>query len=208
MLRIELSHISKSFDSEQVIGNLTYSFEQPGSYALLGSNGSGKSTLLQIISGFVSVDEGSIKYILNGRELDRGSLYALVSVCAPYAELIEEMTLTEFLSYHFSFKPCMVPLSDLLSLVGLQHASDKLLSVCSSGMKQRIKLLCALVADTPMVLLDEPCTNLDHEGIALYLRLIELFASSKLCIVASNDAAEYSFCKHHLRVRELSALNK
>ena len=72
-------------------------------------------------------------------------------------------------------------------------------------MKQRIKLAQAFFSDTPVVLLDEPTTNLDQSGIALYHELIGEYCSERLVIVSSNDALEYSFCKSVIDMKRLKS---
>ncbi len=67
-------------------------------------------------------------------------------------------------------------------------------------MKQRVKLAQAIFADTDAVFLDEPCTNLDENGIELYHRLIEGFCRSRILLVASNDRNEYDVCERMHRV--------
>jgi ABC-type multidrug transport system ATPase subunit len=69
-------------------------------------------------------------------------------------------------------------------------------------MKQRMKLAQALFSDTPVILLDEPCTNLDAEGIALYQHLIREYGAGRLIIVSSNDRQEYNFCEKVIDIRE------
>ena len=174
-LKIEVQNIIKRFEQEEIIHDFSAEFLAPSASVLLGINGSGKSTLLQIISGFVSPSKGSILFSQNGKELDPETRFSAVSFCAPYLEMIEEMTLLEFLTYHFSFKKTM---------------------------KQRVKLAQAIFADTPILLLDEPCTNLDKEGIDLYHRMISDFCNDKIIIVASNDPNEYSFCTHKINVMD------
>ena len=70
----------------------------------------------------------------------------------------------------------------------------------SSGMKQRLKLVLAICTDTPILLLDEPTTNLDEQGANWYHKLIQEFAMDRLVIVASNIEADYTFCKQYLNV--------
>jgi ABC-type multidrug transport system ATPase subunit len=65
-----------------------------------------------------------------------------------------------------------------------------------------MKLAQALFSDTPVILLDEPCTNLDAEGIALYQRLIREYGAGRLIIVSSNDRQEYDFCEKVIDIRE------
>ena len=68
-------------------------------------------------------------------------------------------------------------------------------------MKQRIKLAQAIFSNTPLLLLDEPCTNLDEDGVSIYLKLIERYGQGKLIIVSSNESQEYSFCKESIDLR-------
>jgi len=69
-------------------------------------------------------------------------------------------------------------------------------------MKQRVKLAQAIFSDVPCVLLDEPCTNLDAAGIALYHKLITDHCNNRLVIVSSNDEQEYSFCKERISIAD------
>lgn len=201
-LKIEVQNIIKRFEQEEIIHDFSAEFVAPSASVLLGINGSGKSTLLQIISGFVSPSKGSILFSQNGKELDPETRFSAVSFCAPYLEMIEEMTLLEFLTYHFSFKKTKYKIEEIIGYIGLEKASNKYISNFSSGMKQRVKLAQAIFADAPILLLDEPCTNLDKEGIDLYHRMISDFCNDKIIIVASNDPNEYSFCTHKINVMD------
>lgn len=126
--------------------------------------------------------------------------YKTISFAAPYLELIEEMTATEFLTFHSKFKPLMAGISGILEETGLINAASKQIRYFSSGMKQRLKLAQAFYSETPVLLLDEPTTNLDPEGITLYHSLINKYGTGKLVIISSNDQHEYTFCKAVIRV--------
>jgi ABC-type multidrug transport system ATPase subunit len=69
-------------------------------------------------------------------------------------------------------------------------------------MKQRVKLAQAIFSDVPVILLDEPCTNLDTTGITRYQQLIDTYCKDRLVIVSSNDEAEYGFCKEKVSMLE------
>ena len=69
-------------------------------------------------------------------------------------------------------------------------------------MKQRAKLAQAIFSNVPIVLLDEPLTNLDEEGVALYYELIEKYCKNRLLIISSNDKKEYSFCEQIIDIRK------
>ena len=201
-MRITLIDAGKRFNRDWIFRHLHYEFKEGHTYAITGSNGSGKSTLLQVIGGAIGISEGSAKY--QDPEISVEQVYKQMAIAAPYLELIEEMTATEFLQFHQSFKPllpaCSIP--DILTLVGLGNAANKQMRYYSSGMRQRARLAQAIFSDTPVVLLDEPCTNLDSEGIALYRQLIRDYCGGRMVIVSSNDTQEYDFCEHTLSIMD------
>ncbi len=202
-MKILLSDAGKRYNREWIFRHLTYEFEQAQAYAITGNNGSGKSTLLQIISGAVQHSEGTIQY--HEDELIAADVqHRFAAMAAPYLELPEEMTLTEFLTFHQSFKAFLPDLSvkKIIALLGLEKAAAKQIRYFSSGMKQRVKLAQAILSDVPVVLLDEPCTNLDADGISLYHRLINEYCAERLVIVSSNDEVEYNFCQHKLSIMD------
>jgi ABC-type multidrug transport system ATPase subunit len=201
-MQISLSDTGKRFNREWIFRNLNHEFISGRSYAITGPNGSGKSTLLQVIAGSIAASEGTISYLLGGKTIEPEKVFRQVSIAAPYEEVIEEMTLTEFLEFHQKFKPLLdgFRVSDIIDTVGLSGASAKQIRYFSSGMKQRVKLAQAFFSDTPCLLLDEPCTNLDVEGIAMYQRLVNDFAVNRLVLVSSNDPQEYGFCQEQLSI--------
>ena len=200
LLKITVQHISKRFGEEVLFDALSLGFDTPSSTALLGINGSGKSTLLQLIATYIVPSKGEVIYEHEGQVLDPDLIFNHISFCAPYLELIEEMTLKEFLDYHFTFKTPLLPIDEIIRYIGLDASKDKLIEKFSSGMKQRVKLAQAIFSDTAAVFLDEPCTNLDENGIALYHRMIEGFCRHRILLVASNDKNEYDVCETMHRV--------
>ena len=193
-MQIKLTNTGKRFNREWIFRHFDHEFLSGKRYAITGSNGSGKSTLLQVISGSISHNEGKIEMILKGSPLLEENCFQYLSIAAPYLELIEEMTATEFLHFHSSFKPLTHSLESILALINLENAAQKQIRYYSSGMKQRLKLAQAFFCSAPVLLLDEPTTNLDAEGIALYQQLITEHTDQKLVIISSNDPQEYSFC--------------
>jgi ABC-type multidrug transport system ATPase subunit len=206
MMTILLSEAGKRFNRDWIFRQLSYSFEGGQAYAIIGPNGSGKSTLLQTISGAMQLSEGTIQYNTPVKQYSTENIYQQVSICAPYLEVVEEMTLTEFLSFHQDFKPFLpgISLEKIISAVGLLQAAGKQIRNFSSGMKQRVKLAQCIFSDSMIVLLDEPCTNLDTNGIELYHRLIDEHCQNRLVIVSSNDEVEYSFCRQKINIRDYS----
>ena len=73
----------------------------------------------------------------------------------------------------------------------------------SSGMKQRVKLVMAILSHVPMILLDEPTMNLDKSGISWYLELISQFAGNRTVIICSNlHQTESAFARQSLQIEE------
>jgi ABC-type multidrug transport system ATPase subunit len=202
MMTIILSDTGKRFNREWIFRHLNYTFETGKSYAITGANGSGKSTLLQAIAGALTTTTGEISYTLNEQKLPAEQVYRQLAIAAPYLELIEEMTATELLQFHQQFKPLLPghSIAAILQTVALEHSANKQIRFFSSGMKQRLKLAQAFFSDTPILLLDEPCTNLDAAGISLYHQLIQEFTANRLLIISSNDPQEYSCCGEEVRM--------
>lgn len=209
-MNISLQNTGKRFNREWIFRNFNYEFLQGKSYAITGSNGSGKSTLLQIIAGAALHSEGEIKYqqqtlnnkhqTINNKQFTTENSYKQISIAAPYLDLIEEMTGNEFLAFHTSFKSLTKPFAEILLAVGLQKAGDKQIRYYSSGMKQRLKLAQAFFSNTSALLLDEPTTNLDEDGIAIYKKLWQENTLNRLVIVSSNDKTEYEQCSDVIKI--------
>jgi ABC-type multidrug transport system ATPase subunit len=195
-MEIRLNQISKKFNKEWIFRKINLRFKAGERVALTGPNGSGKSTLLKVISGNLLPTEGSIDYIDNGKPVQEDSIYRYLSMASPELSLPEDFTLSELISFHFKFKNLKngVALEELPALFKLEKAKDKYIKNFSTGMKQRAKLGLAFYADTPLILLDEPATNLDTFGFNWYLEEIEKILKEKLIFVCSNRKDEYAFC--------------
>ncbi len=182
---------------------MSYEFHPGEKYAILGPNGSGKSTLISLILGNLSPSEGTIAYT-GDQPVPVEDIYKSLSFAAPYLDLIEEFTLRETIDFHFKFKKFQPGLNTegVLGLLGLKNSDDKALKYFSSGMKQRTKLALACCTDAPILLLDEPVSNLDVQGIDWYQELISRFTKDKLVVIGSNQEIEYSFCQHFVRITD------
>lgn len=201
-MTISLSDAGKRFNRDWIFRHFNYIFEAGNSYAIIGPNGSGKSTLLQVLGGGMMMNEGNIQYSTNNIQCSIENIYQHVSICAPYLEVIEEMTLIEFLEFHKGFKPFLkgITADSIIATLGLEKAINKQIRYYSSGMKQRVKLAQCVFSDTAIVLLDEPCTNLDTEGVNLYNQLIAEYCKKRMVVVSSNDHHEYEFCREKINI--------
>jgi ABC-type multidrug transport system ATPase subunit len=200
-MKISLLNLGKRFNREWIFRHFNYHFVSGKSYAITGPNGSGKSTLIQVIGGASTLSEGNIMY----EDFKDEDIYKCISIAAPYLELVEEMTLYELLHFHNGLKKWLpsVTTTDIISILRLEKAADKQLRYFSSGMKQRVKLAQAIFSNVPVILLDEPATNLDEDGISLYKNLVNDYCNNRLLIVSSNDKQEYEFCDEIIDMKEI-----
>jgi ABC-type multidrug transport system ATPase subunit len=203
-MKITLQNIGRRFNREWIFRGVDYTFNNNGAYAILGPNGSGKSTLLQVLNGSLSPSIGQLNYFFQDKPVEIEKVYQHLSLAAPYLELIEEFTLSEVIDFHFKFKPYKAGIdkNEVMALLGMDSNKNKLIRYFSSGMKQRLKLALAFCADTPMLMLDEPTSNLDTQGVDWYLSLVQKFALNRLTIICSNQEHEYSFCSERLSITD------
>ena len=202
-ISIQLNNISKKYINEWIFKNVTRTIKPFEKLVVLGSNGSGKSTLLQTVASFLIPTKGELIWESGNGKIADEEIYKKLSIASPYMELIEDLTLTEVVEHQKIFKPFLNNLSakEIISIMQLEHASEKYLKNYSSGMRQRVKLGLAILADCPVLLLDEPCTNLDAKSMEWYQNLIKQYAMHKTILVCSNTVKEeYSFCTSSLEI--------
>lgn len=201
-LHIRLAGAGKRYNRDWIFKACDLLIPAGSHWAITGANGSGKSTLLQCISGYQSLSAGSRTYTLGDVALAEDKLFQHLSLAAPYLDLPELYTLRELLAFHFEMKPLHPSFSTAtwLEEAGLTAHLDKQIQYFSSGMKQRVKLILAVGADTPLLLLDEPTTNLDAQGIAWYQDLVQAEAGGRTILVASNQQHEYAFCTDQIQI--------
>jgi ABC-type multidrug transport system ATPase subunit len=191
-MQITLTNTGKRYNRDWIFRHLDYQFFPGKKYAITGPNGSGKSTLLQVIAGATIHSEGELIYTHEGKKIEEP--FSKLSFCAPYLDLIEELTAKEFLAFHEVFKPLAENSAFILNAVGLEKAVNKQIRYFSSGMKQRLKLAQAFFCKSPVLFLDEPTSNLDLSGVHLYQELMKNFTAEKLVIISSNEKLEYEGC--------------
>ncbi len=202
-MQIAVNNLGKRFNTNWIFRHINYEFLLNKTYAITGANGSGKSTFLQVLAGATEKSEGEIIFTnASIKNIPTEKHFEHITLAAPYLELIEEFTLQEFFEFHFKFKNILpgYTIEKIINAIGLISASNKQIRNYSSGMKQRVKLAQAFYSQVPVVLLDEPTTNLDEDGIGLYKKLFTQLASNRIIIVASNDAQEIALCNESMSI--------
>lgn len=201
---IQLTGVSKKYVNNWLFKNINFQFDYNTKYSIEGFNGSGKSTLLQIISGFLSCERGAILYEDKlKRKIETSQIHEEISYCAPYISIMDSMTLREALDFHFVFKKGLESTNNIIREIGFSNKEDTPLKNFSSGMKQKLKLALAFYSKTSIILLDEPCMNLDYENIEWYKTMIQNFSQDRIVIIASNsNKDEIGFCTQSLRLED------
>lgn len=200
-MRIKTHQLAKRFSNEWIVKNVNLNFESNFGYAITGPNGTGKSTLLKLLSGHLTPSKGHIEYTFN-QSVPNDEIYRYVAFAAPYIDLIEEFTLLEAIQFHQKFSP--LP-DNLLQVLNFHKASGKQIRHFSSGMKQRLKLALAICSNRPILLLDEPSTNLDRQGVDWFHDLLENHKKNRLLIIASNVPEDLEVCDQSIHILDFKS---
>lgn len=208
-ISIKITNAGKKFGREWIFRNISLEIAKGEKIVILGLNGSGKSTLLQALTGYLTLSEGELIYSNNNQKTEDEEQYKLISLASPYLELIEDFTLQEQIEHVSIYKPFLNDLTTakVVELSGLAAHKNKFIQLFSSGMKQRLKLTLAILADAPVLFLDEPTTNLDATVINWYKDMIDQYAMNKTIVVCSNSIKdEYSFCERIITMEDYKNL--
>lgn len=187
-----LNGVAKHFNDHIIFSGVSLDIQRSHNYVILGGNGSGKSTLLKTIAGGISATEGTLTYTLDNKNVEHKDVYKHLAFCSPYMKLIEEFSFIELIEFQQKFKPFQSGLTPekILEISGLNGIKTKPIRHFSSGMKQRVKLCLAVLSNAPLLLLDEPTSNLDPKGKVWYKDLLNTYSKEKTVIVASNHLEE------------------
>lgn len=203
-MKIDCVDAGKRYRREWVLRNINTQLSAPGAYAVTGPNGVGKSTFLKLLSAYLTPSKGKVQFSSQDQPIAIAEVYRHLSLAAPYVDLIEEYSLEEALHFHQQFKSFSEGLNTsrmIKEVLGFEKHRSKPIRHFSSGMKQRLKLALAICSDTPLLLLDEPTTNLDRQGAEWYRSLIDQFAGQRLVVVASNVEEDLAFCTNQIDIR-------
>lgn len=190
--KIVCANAGKRYVFEWVIRQFTYTFQSNNCYGIKGPNGSGKSTLLKMLSGYSTPSKGEIQFYSGDKIIGVGEVYEQMTFTAPYIELIDEMSVSELMTFHHGLRPFRSYEETLLVINELPFKGlmDKRIGELSSGMKQRIKLILTIMTKTSLILLDEPGSNLDDTGKKWFEDLLRKNMSDKIVIIASNESED------------------
>lgn len=206
---LKCSSLEKSFLNKVIFKNLTLDFKEGDSIAVTGRNGSGKSTLLKVLANLIKPNKGKVQIFHNDKEVIPDKVHLYLGMIAPYINLYDELTAYENLEFFFDLKCSSFTSIDkkerikfLLDKINLYNRRNDEVKNYSSGMKQRIKLAFAIINDPKILLLDEPRTNLDVEGIDIVYKVAEEQVKNGILILATNESEDTSLCKRIISIED------
>ena len=197
---LSIQRLSKAFNQKTVFHDLSFNISTGSRFAITGSNGSGKSTLLKILSGGTLPTSGKVIYTIDKSPVKEECLFRFVHFVAPYNTVIEELTLKEIFQLHtrLGLLKSFSGFKSWFSKLDYPFDPDQQIKSFSSGMKQRVKLGLVLLDDRPLILLDEPTSNLDAQGKAWVFQLLKEMTNIQTLIIASNDEIEIGQCQDRI----------
>jgi heme exporter protein A len=202
---IQGESISKNFGRRVIFKNLSFHFNKNGFYGISGPNGSGKSTLIKIIAGINSPTTGKIIHSYNQKDIIPEKLHNYLGFVSPYLVLYEEFSALENLQQFAKIRDVRFNKEKVYSLLNdflLYDRKDDLVKTYSSGMKQRMKFIFALMHSPKLILLDEPTSNLDEEGKITVYRIIQKEAEENIVIAASNEKSDLAYCSETIMLEK------
>jgi heme exporter protein A len=197
---VRISNLTHEFDGREVFRSLDFAYGG-ACLAITGPNGSGKSTLLRILAGLLTPTAGEAKLVVDGDEIERSHVRTLIGMAAPDVRLYSELSAREnigFLLRARGLSEIERRTADALERVGLAERGDDVVGELSSGLRQRAAVAAAIAHEPPVLLLDEPSSNLDEPGIRMLHGIVEWQRARGLVVIATNDPDEAALASERL----------
>jgi len=183
---VEVSHLSKSYNGQSVVNDISFDISKGEVFGLIGPNGAGKTTIIRMLLDIIRPDSGDIR-ILN--DTLSGELKNKIGYLPEERGLYKKLTVMETLQYLGSLKNMKSKdrASMFLDKMGMLPHKDKKISELSKGMQQKIQLIAALIHDPEFIILDEPFSGLDPVNMKLVKDLIiELGNEGKTILISTH----------------------
>lgn len=203
--KIKLENVTKTFGRRLIFRNINFEFYSGKVYGLAGRNGSGKSTLAKIIIGVAATTSGKIVHTVNEKIIIEEKLHEQIGFVSPYLVLYDEFSAYENLVHTLKIRGKLIDEEKInywLNEFNLFDRRNDLLKGYSSGMKQRMKFIFALVHEPEFLLFDEPTSNLDNTGKEKVYQIIDEQLKNKCVIIASNEDNDLALCRETLKIEE------
>lgn len=178
---IVIENLCKKFNEKSIIENINVVFMDKKFNYIMGESGGGKTTLLNILMGLENFDSGNIKGI-QGRNI--ATVFQEDRLCEDFNSITNVRLVTNMDKNI---------IADELAMVGLGKDLHKPVIKLSGGMRRRVAIVRAMLADSEILILDEPLKGLDDETKKNVIEYIKIKAENKLVIMVTHDEDEILF---------------
>jgi heme exporter protein A len=194
---IQSQNLSKLFGRRLIFKDINFNWSDKGIFGISGPNGSGKSTLVKIVAGLIAPSQGKIIHRNSEGEIIPEKLHNHIGFVSPYLVLYEEFSAWENLKIFAKIRGITLNeemVMKYLTKFLLEYRRDDLVKTYSSGMKQRLKFIFALMHSPEVLIFDEPTSNLDEEGKKTVYEIAREEAKAKIVVIASNEVKDLELC--------------
>lgn len=198
---IQSQYLSKLFGRRLIFKDINFTWEDKGIFGISGPNGSGKSTLVKILAGLIAASSGKMIHKNSGGEIIPEKLHNHIGFVSPYLVLYEEFSAWENLKIFAKIRGVSFDEEKVLYYLNqflLENRKNDLVKTYSSGMKQRLKFVFALMHSPDVLIFDEPTSNLDEDGKKVVYDIVRNEAQNRIVIIASNESKDLELCNEIL----------
>ncbi len=190
-MSISISNISKYYDDQKALNNISFEIKQGEIVGFLGPNGAGKSTMMKILTTYIDPSEGNAS--VNGFDTSDQPIEVKKSVgyLPEHNPLYLEMYVREYLLFNAQvYNVSKSRIEEVIELTGLTPEANKKIELLSKGYRQRVGLACALLHDPQVLILDEPTTGLDPNQLVEIRELIKSIGKEKTVFLSTHIMQE------------------
>lgn len=190
---IQVSHITKIYDGQKALDDVSFAAREGEVVGLLGPNGAGKSTLMKILTCFIPPTEGEATVCGHSIYDQPLAVRRQIGYLPEQNPLYTDMYVREFLRFAagvYGMKHCNQRVEEMIELVGLTPESNKRIGQLSKGYRQRVGLAQALIHDPKVLILDEPTTGLDPNQLEEIRTVIKNAGRNKVVLLSTHIMQE------------------
>ena len=199
-MSLEIKNISKKYNDQDALINISFSLKQGDIVGFLGPNGAGKTTLMKIITSTLKQDIGDVIVFGNNTITNEIVTKNNIGYLAENNPLYKEMDVNEYLYFIaelYKTKNKKEIINSLIKKTGLENERTKKIEQLSKGFKQRVGIAASLINDPKVLILDEPTTGLDPNQLIEIRNLIKEVGKEKIVLLSTHILQEIpKICNH------------
>jgi len=205
-MSLEIKNISKKYNDQDALINISFSLKQGDIVGFLGPNGAGKTTLMKIITSTLKQDIGDVIVFGNNTITNDIVTKNNIGYLAENNPLYNEMDVNEYLYFIaelYKTKNKKEIINSLIKKTGLENERTKKIEQLSKGFKQRVGIAASLINDPKVLILDEPTTGLDPNQLIEIRNLIKEVGKEKIVLLSTHILQEIpKICNHIIIINQ------